>query len=529
MLATRLKNQGIKVKCKYNYKNEIKFKIKHEFRPKKAAIPNRLSSAKISDEDMAEREDIMGRSVKVYRKMLPEILEKLSRIKDPRNASYIKHKMAVLFAYGILLVVFQIGSRRQANKEISRGVFLENLQDMFPEIKTLPHGDTLSRLLENLEDVSQIQECAVELIKDLIREKKFENFLTRNRYLIAIDGTQKQIRDYQFAEKALHKNYNNGEKFYVYVAEAIFVLSNGITLPLMSEILENEPEKEKATDKINVGAEISTTESTCSTKKSDEQIKQDSERKAFKRLAIRIKKAFPSLPITLVLDGLYANGPTIAICMKNKWQYMLTLKEGSMKDVWKQVNALIKFVPENRWDTMWGERSQTYTWANDVEYEYQDPETNKYKFLTLHVVLCHESWEEFHSRSTGKTEKKETQYSWISSEPLKAENVFFRCTKIARSRWKIENFILKEKHQGYHYEHFYSYNWNAMKAYHYLMHIGHLMNALALGSDLLFPIVEQYGIRGFVQLFKLAVAGAKVCSEKIKCFIETKYIFRLAS
>lgn len=103
--------------------------------------------------------------------MLPEILKKLSKIKDPRNPSYIKHKMTVLFAYGILSVVFHMTSRRQSNREMSRGVFFENLRDMFPELETMPHADTFARLLEGIVDVSQIQECLVALIKDLIREK----------------------------------------------------------------------------------------------------------------------------------------------------------------------------------------------------------------------------------------------------------------------------------------------------------------------------------------------------------------------
>jgi hypothetical protein len=41
--------------------------------------------------------------------------------------------------------------------------------------------------------------------------------------------------------------------------------------------------------------------------------KQDCELKAFHRLAKRLNTAFPRLPITLLLDGLYANGPVMAL------------------------------------------------------------------------------------------------------------------------------------------------------------------------------------------------------------------------
>ena len=41
--------------------------------------------------------------------------------------------------------------------------------------------------------------------------------------------------------------------------------------------------------------------------------KQDCELKAFYRLAKRLKR-FPRLPICLLLDGLFAGGPTFALC-----------------------------------------------------------------------------------------------------------------------------------------------------------------------------------------------------------------------
>jgi hypothetical protein len=521
MHAKDLSNRGYKIKC--NNKNEITIKI--EAKRKKIALPNRLSSAKTSDEDIKEREDLIEKSLPMYRKMLPEILLKLSRIKDPRHPSYIKHQMTVLFVYGILCSVFHMSSRRQVNLQMSRGIFIENLFKMFPELKTLPHADTLARFLEDVEDVKQIQDCAIELFKDIVRHKKLQNHLIKNRYVVAIDGTQKQIRDYKYADEALHKEYKDGSKYYVYVVEAIIVLNNGVTLPFMSEILENDKDIQKCEVEKNNENQFHPNNDTKA--KTEEEIKQDCENKGFKRVAASIKKCFPNLPITLVLDGLYSNCPIIEICNKNKWEYMIVLKDKSLKEVWREVDGLIRLSPENCSQNMWGNRHQKYTWANHIEYEYQDPKTKRYKTLVLHVVICHETWEEIHSNSTGKTEVKETRYAWISSQEIHENNVFSCCTKIARSRWSIENFILKEKKQGYNYEHFYSYNWNAMKGYHYLMHIGHLINTLAMNSDLLTSKVAELGLRGFVNLFKLCCSGSALFAEKIKAIQEKKYILRL--
>ena len=61
--------------------------------------------------------------------------------------------------------------------------------------------------------------------------------------------------------------------------------------------------------------------------------KQDCELKAFKRLAKRLEKRFPHLPICLLLDGLFANGPSMTICEENRWKYITVLKDADLKNL----------------------------------------------------------------------------------------------------------------------------------------------------------------------------------------------------
>ncbi|GGJ90959.1 hypothetical protein GCM10007063_12040 [Lentibacillus kapialis] len=96
----------------------------------------------------------------------------------------------------------------------------------------------------------------------------------------------------------------------------------------------------------------------------------------------------------------------------------------------------------------------------------------------MHVVICEESWEEVNKK--GQFEVKTSRFAWISCAPINRKNVHERCNLYARNRWLHENNILKEKHQGYQYEHIFSYDWNAMKGYHYLMHIARMVNEMAL-------------------------------------------------
>ena len=56
-----------------------------------------------------------------------------------------------------------------------------------------------------------------------------------------------------------------------------------------------------------------------------------------------------------------------------------------------------------------------------------------------------------------------------------------------------------EKRQGYYYEHVFSQTWQAMKGYHYLMRLAHLINALALASKRVAKHVRQLGVQAFLR------------------------------
>ncbi len=477
-------------------------RVVYEKRKKKPALPNRLSAFLIPEEEMRDRQETVEKAVMVYYRMLSNLLPKLSRIEDPRKPGKTKHKMKVLLFYGILISMYQIGSRRKANQTMSRPVFFENLKAMFPELESIPHADTLARLLERL-DVTQIMECMIELLKELIRSKKFKDFLYKKRYLIAVDGTQKYFRAYQWAPECL-KRHVGGEagipQYYCYVLEAVLILDNGIVLPVMSEFIEN-------------------------TGDNGDESKQDCERKGFYRMAQKLKKIFRGTKLSIVADGLYACGPVITICRKYGWDYMIVLKGDSIPNVWKEALALMKINPENRLKCYWGDREQIYAWANEIEYEYTTE--NGVKKEIFNVVICYETWKENHLKSSGVAEEKQTRYAWLSSREISHKNVFYRCTKIARYRWKIEDNILVEKHQGYEYEHCYSYSWNAMKGFHYLMKIGHFLNVLALNSELLSEKVKELGIRGFIEYLTLACKGYPLDKKRIKEARDRKFMWKL--
>lgn len=461
-------------------------------------LSNRKSPYRTVAEEKEANWQLTEEKLKVHLQILPSLLEKLKRIPDPRDPKKVGHRINVLMLYGILMFVFQLSSRRKANRSLTTPQLIENLKALCPELDDMPHQDTLSRFLECI-DVSRIEDAYLDLLNELIRKKKFRNLLAQNRYLVAIDGTQKYTMGTCHDERYLRRKTRDGRyQYYAYVLEAVLVFSNGMVLPFMSEFLENTPELEAI--------------------ENDEEWKQDCELKAFQRLAKRIKKRFPRLPITLLLDGLFANGPVIHLCQKNKWQFMIVLKDKSLPTVWEEVRGLMQLDTqcENSSVRDWQDCRQQFQWVNGIEYEYGRTR----KVLTFHVVIC----EEKRTRTIGEYN---TRYVWISSEPLNRGNVHALCNLAARRRWLHENNILEEKHQGYNYEHIYSYDWDAMRGYHYLMHIAHFLNELAIHSLNLMEYVKDIGIGAILDWFRISMTYLEHDPEQLRLLREAPGQLRL--
>jgi len=470
--------------------------------PPSATLPNRTSPLSTVQEEQQMRQDAAVEHFKILAAQLPLLMSRLARIPDPRQPKKTRHKLTMVLLFGILSFVFQMGSRREANRKMSLPTFLANLQLLVPAlaVESFPHQDTLCRLLTDM-DVAEIEQAHVELIERLIRKKKFRRYLIEGRYPIAIDGTQKWARDWAWSDEALERTVGSGEqkkpRYYVYVLEACLALSNGMVIPLMSEFLA-----------VSEGDLATST--------------QDCEQRAFQRLAARLKARFPRLPILLLLDGLYPNGPIMELCQSYHWQFMTVLQNSSLPSAWEEFEGLKDLQPNHRLEHLWGDRRQHFVWVNGIEYTYGPNERRR---LTLHVVVCDETWEKVDS--SGETVESHSHHAWVSSEPLHPNNLHLRCNLAARHRWGIEANILVEKHHGYHYEHCFAYDWTAMKGYHYLMHLGHLVNILARYSERLQKTIRTLGVRGYLEFLRETVAGPWLDPDQIRGRLSRPFQIRL--
>lgn len=425
-------------------------------------LPNRKSSYRNSEEERADRQTAVEAQLPVWRALLPGLMEKFSRIADPRRPGSIRHKLTVLLTFGLFMFIFQYASRRRANRELTRPTFWEHFREIFPEVETIPHMDTVQRILERI-NPGELEEVMTATVKRLLRSGRLKALLVEKQYVIAIDGTQKASRGQPWASEALHRRHGeNQASSMAYALEASLVSPQGVVLPFLTEFCENAAEQQEFE-------------------------KQDSELKACKRLLTRLRKMFPKLRILVVADGLYPNGPMMALCRDLHLDFMFVLPQSCLPSVWEEVKGLRKIEPNER-RHRWGNREQIFWWINQIDYDFREA-SGAHRRLKVHVVGCTEFWEE-----GGK--QQEAHWAWVSGQPLTAQNVVNRCNRAARHRWDIEEQILTEKHRGYEYEHLYSTDWTAMRNWHVLMHLGHLVNVMALHTEGLMKKVRELGFSG---------------------------------
>ena len=235
-----------------------------------------------------------------------------------------------------------------------------------------------------------------------------------------------------------------------HVLEARLVTANGFSISLMSEWIENP-----------AGQNYD---------------KQDCERKAFTRLATRLKQAFPRLPILILADGLYPYEGFFATCKANHWSYIVTFKEGNLTTVWEEADELLPLQQKNRYKehlTLPGQGTEErhYRWVTGLTYQV----------YSLHWLECRETLT--HTNKKGETEKIDSVFTHITDLSLNTQNIV-ATSRTGRLRWKIENEAFNNlKNGGYALEHKYSrVSYQASKNYYQLMQIAHLINQLMINS-----------------------------------------------
>lgn len=362
-------------------------------------------------------------------------------VSDPRNPKLITYPLPSLLFTGILMYLCRLGTRRSIADLLRDSVRSRSKYHTLFDVDNVPHGDTLNYCFKRLA-TSDIQESVCKMVEMLLRGKVLYAYRLLARYfMVAIDGTGVVTFNERHCDHCLTRKLNNGSILYYHpVLEAKLVTANGFCFSVMTEFIEN--------------ADLTAD-------------KQDCELKAFYRLASRLKARFPRLPICLLLDGLYAGGPTFAICEAYNWKYMITLKDDHLCLLNNEFDALCKLNCDNRTHlkTLQGKETikQTFRWANELYH--QDSNNHVHH---LNILECRQKVKNHLGAVTF------TKFKWITNFKLNSERAITLTNNGGRKRWKIENEGFNtQKNGGFELEHPYSENENARKIFYLLLQIAH--------------------------------------------------------
>jgi len=371
------------------------------------------------------------------------LFEHIREIEDCRRRG--DYELAELITACIALFIFKQGSRNAFNNQRQEHKFSAQYRKLFK--LRLPHMDTVDRVLRRLPDEA-LERLKQRMIQVLLEKKALHRFrLMKRWFVVAIDATGVMSFSQQHCEHCLHSRSKRGKISYFHnVLEAKLITPNGFSISIATEWIEN-PEGEYD--------------------------KQDCELKAFKRLAVKLKKSFPRLPLCITADGLYPNQGFFEQCQRNDWHYIVTFKDGNLPTVWQEVQALCAITPNaqrtERRIQGHSEIVEQLSWLNTIDY-------HTYR---LNWVECIET---ITDHNTG--EQSSTRFVHLSDIPIQGS-----CARLisltGRLRWKIENEGFNtQKNHGYGLQHKFSRrSWQAAKNYYQCLQMAHLINQLMVLSS----------------------------------------------
>lgn len=376
---------------------------------------------------------------KIQKKYCPKLFQRFEQTEDPRHQSYIDHSNKIMLGSVYYKGIGGITSMQMMNDKFNNTKVSSNIRNFLGEKDAdyLPHSVSINEYLERL-DSSQLQEIIQDEVYGLIRRKSFDEAKFQKKWLVIVDGSQLYSGSRQLNDKCLERHYNKGTpdetvNYHCDVLEAKIILGEKLVISLGSEFIENNGEDAKRQKEM-----------------SEEKRKQDCETKAFVRLAAKIKKRFPRLPIILLADSLYASETVMNICKKNSWDFIMRYKAGSIPSIAEEYEA----IPEK-------ETVGHAEYVNDIDY----------KGNTVNMLRF---WEE--KKVKGKIRR--TEFQWLTSIRITKKNSE-KIASTGRKRWKIENegFNRQKKWQG-DITHACSWDANAMKNHYLMMQISDMVKQL---------------------------------------------------
>ena len=257
-------------------------------------------------------QNLIEELMKIINCRFPELQEKFGIVKDVRQKGKVTYSIKLIVLVRLLALVCGVKTMREINEKFNTEEAIENVKLITGEdIESIPDWQTIQDVLETM-DIQDIIDIKDYMIQCIIDSKIFDKYKYRKCFQLLVDATGISNHDYNLNGNCIYKEHKSGKiSYFKYVLEAKLVFGN-IVISFDTEWIENS--------KFN-----------------NENDKQDCEVKAFKRMAERIHKKHPRLPLLVTGDALYGAESIIKLCNGYHWKYIFNLKPKRLKNVSNQL------------------------------------------------------------------------------------------------------------------------------------------------------------------------------------------------
>ena len=422
---------------------------------------------------------------------VPEILKYIDEIREPRKRN--NYSMRYLIMSEMLMFLSEGKSQRFTETAYRDNKYLENIGKIIKEeLRKIPDAEIYTNVFSKVEK-EEIEKFQYKINYQMIRNKIYEGSKILGKYNLVLDATRFQKAHYEISEEWLKETKDGNTTWYLSMLE-LKLVANNMAISLMNEMIKNEDKKKENETEEEIK------------NKSIEELKQDCELNASKRMLPRFRKIYPRLPVRIIADSLYPSIGLIELCEKENLEYIFVLKDKRIPTLLAEFLTLVSMSEGNREIKETKEQIVLTLWENDIDYKGK--KINVIRQITK-------------DKETGKYSK----WMWITNREITRNNLY-KIIYCAKLRDYIENQGFREQKvtSGIDLEHIYSKDIKAIKVIYTIIQITHLILQIIEHSNICGEFNKKYGsVKVFRRKFYAHLTETYINIELIQIKIQIRF------
>mgnify|MGYP005770111617 FL=1 len=391
---------------------------------------------------------------------VPELLKYIDEISEPRKRY--NYSMKYLIMSEMLMFLSEGKSQRFTETAFENTKYMENMSNIIQEkVENIPDAEIYTNVFSRIEK-EEIEKLQYKINYQMIRNKTYEDSKILGKYNLVLDATRFQKAHYEISKDWLNETKEGKTTWYLSMLE-LKLVANNMAISIMNEMIKNEDKnKENETEEEMKN-------------KSIEEIKQDCELNASKRILPRFRKTYPRLPVRIIGDSLYPSIGLIELCKEEKIEYIFVLKDKRIPTLLTEFLTLVSMPEGNREIMETKDKIILTLWENSIDYKGK--KVNVIRQITKN-----------------KETEKYSKWMWITNREITRKNLY-KIIYCAKLRDYIENQGFKEQKvtSGVDLEHVYSKDIKAIKVIYTIIQITHLILQIIEHSDICGNFKQKYG------------------------------------